>query len=131
MKTLTSQSEEQVMAAIPRFSYAYDISMVDPLKALGIKKAFDENASDLSGIGNPASAGGGRLFISDVLHKTFIDVDEKGTKAAAVTEVGIAAGISAPMYKTVTLDRPFLYMIIYDETSLPVFIGVLAEIPKG
>lgn len=71
------------------------------------------------------SAERGNLYISDVLHKTFIEVGELGTKAGAVTSVEMSL-TSAPLeIKNVILNRPFVYAIIDNETNLPVFIGVM------
>ena len=71
------------------------------------------------------------LFIGDVIHKTFIEVCEAGTRAAAVTVVEVmgATAIMEPP-KEVILDRPFLYMIVDCETELPIFIGTVNEISK-
>ena len=71
---------------------------------------------------------GGNIYIGDVLHKTFISVDELGTKAGAVTKVQMNDE-SAPMSEwVVTLNRPFVYMIIDNETNLPVFIGTVMDV---
>ena len=88
---------------------------------MGIKKAFDPKESDLGKISDT------KLYISNVIHKTFIKVDERGTEAGAVTM--IAADGSAMMEtKEVILDRPFLYMIIDTDANLPIFIGAVTEI---
>ena len=73
-------------------------------------------------------------IISDVLHKTVIDLDESGTKAAAVTAV-IMAGTAAPgehqpTYITIRLDRPFVYMIVDTETGTPVFPGAMESFSR-
>ena len=68
------------------------------------------------------------IFIGYVVHKTFIDLDENGTKAAAATLVAMqdnAVSIEPKIKKEVVLDRPFVYCIIDTQTSIPVFIGVL------
>ena len=66
----------------------------------------------------------GNTFVNSVLHKTFISVDNEGTKAAAVTAIlmDTATSIEQPQIFYVTLDRPFVYMIV-DADGLPVFIG--------
>ena len=72
------------------------------------------------------SSPNGPLYISKVLHKTYISVDEKGTKAGAVTAVEMDRGGTAPgMVPTVYLDRPFLYLLVDLETGLPAFIGAV------
>lgn len=120
----------QVNAAIPKFRSENNVEMREILMAMGMVDAFDSTVSDFSGIGNSTE---GNLVISRVLHKTFIAVDEKGTKAGASTVVEMLAG-SAMMepeeIKTVYLDRPFLYMIIDCNANLPVFIGTAMEIDK-
>lgn len=118
----------KVNAAIPKFESEYRIELNDILKAMGMTDAFDFDVSDFSGIGSSTD---GNLYISKVLHKTFITVDEKGTKAGAATVVEMAAG-SAMMepeeIKTVYLDRPFVYILIDCEVNLPVFMGTVMDI---
>ena len=70
----------------------------------------------------------GPLYISKVLHKTSIAVDERGTKAGAITAVEMEAGGAAPNPNTVYLTRPFLYMLVDLETNLPVFIGAVTTL---
>ena len=86
--------------------------------------AFDESKADFSRM-NPDV----RLVIADVLHKTFINVDEKGTKAGAVTKVEMAP-TSMPQGETVMLDRPFVYAIADNSTNLPLFIGAVTNLIK-
>ena len=81
--------------------------------------------ADFSGMG---TADGG-IYISRVLHKTSIEVNEKGTKAGAATAVEMNSKGMAPGYiKQVYLDRPFVYMLIDRTTNLPFFIGVMENI---
>ena len=65
-----------------------------------------------------------------VLHKTYIEVDEHGTKAGASTVVGMVESMSLyePELKTVHLDRPFVYAIIDTETQIPIFLGVTESV---
>ena len=69
----------------------------------------------------------GTLYISRVIHKTAIEVNERGTKAGAVTAVEMTKN-AAMMMKSVFLDRPFVYMIIDNESCLPIFIGQVTHI---
>ena len=62
-----------------------------------------------------------------MIHKTFIAVDELGTRAGAVTSIAIKE-MAMPMYVQIYLDRPFVYMIIDNETKLPLFIGAAMSI---
>ena len=65
-----------------------------------------------------------------MLHKTYISVDEKGTKAAAVTAVEMPTECEPAEIRTVHLDRPFVYMLIDCETNLPFFIGTMTDPAK-
>ena len=126
LEILNNAKEELVKATMPKFSYEYEIGMSGILKALGIPTAFDESLADFSKMGKLSSKDD-NLYIGDVLHKTFISVDELGTKAGAVTSVEVdRMGMAKPNY--VKLDRPFVYMIIDNATSLPIFIGAVMDI---
>lgn len=114
-------------ASLPKFEAEYSVEMKNVLKSMGMTTAFDSGQADFSGIGFSSD---GNLYISDVIHKTFIAVDEQGTKAGAATLVEVCTesasiDIAEPIY--ITLDRPFLYMIIDCKESLPVFIGTVME----
>jgi len=114
----------EVSAEMPKFKSEYDTSLVDALQNMGMQNAFTESA-DFSGISSDTG-----LYINDVLHKTFIQVDERGTKAGAVTAVMMQENGLAVAHepKFVILDRPFVYMIIDDANQLPVFIGTVKEV---
>ena len=116
-----------VETAIPKFSYDYDIEMSGALKALGMTKPFDAAKADFSALGYYES---GNIFISRVLHKAYITVDEKGTKAGAATAADIKATSDTGGLYSVTLDRSFVYAVIDDAYGLPVFIGAVTDIGK-
>ena len=125
--TIKNAKDIPVETAIPKFSYNYDIEMSGALKALGMTLPFDSTKADFSALGSSDS---GNIFISRVLHKAYIAVDEKGTKAGAATAVEtVYTALEECVYK-VTLDRPFVYAIIDDATGLPVFIGTVTDIGK-
>ena len=125
METLSTPQFGMVMATLPKFSYEYELTMNDVLKELGMPSAFSGDTADFSKM---AHSSRGNIYIGDVLHKTFISVDELGTKAGAVTKVQMNDE-SAPMSEwVVTLNRPFVYMIIDNETNLPVFIGTVMDV---
>ncbi|MEL7622701.1 MAG: serpin family protein [Clostridiales bacterium] len=118
-----SQSNDQVYASIPKFAFEYSKELSEILKELGIKDAFDGELADFSSLGQLSD---GNIFISRVIHKTKIEVDEKGTKAGAVTAVEMSGASAAPAEpKRVNLDRPFFFMIVDNQFSLPIFMGVL------
>lgn len=110
----------EVNTMMPKFTTEYSVEMSDILKSMGMVDAFDEYEADLKDLGTAE----GNLYISRVIHKTKIEVDEKGTKAGAATVVEVSeesAAIEDP--KTVYLDRPFLYLIVDKESNLPLFMG--------
>ena len=115
-----------VLAQMPKFSYEFTFEMSDVLKSLGMEKAFDKDTAEFGKIGEA----GGNIFIENVLHKTYITVDQAGTRAGAVTSVSLPAGSAPgePEIVRITLDRPFVYMIIDNETNIPIFIGTLDSV---
>ncbi len=127
LSILSQTQSTEVVTAIPKFECEYSVELSDALKGMGMLYAFDAGAADFSGIGTSTE---GPLFISRVLHKTFIAVDERGTRAGAATAVEMLTGSAEPQEepKTVILDRPFVYMLIDCETNLPFFIGTLMDI---
>ena len=127
LETLSEPQSCEVRATMPKFSYDFGLSLKDTLKAIGMPLAFDSEEADFSKMAHYTY---GNICIGDVIHKTFIAVDEKGTKAGAATSVSMASGSAAPVDepKTVILDRPFVYMIIDNETRLPVFMGTVESV---
>lgn len=117
-----------VRTAIPKFSCEFSVELKDILRTMGMTTVFD--SGDLSGIGSAAE---GPLYISSVLHKTYIAVDENGTKAGAatVTQANPSSGPTPIEYKTVYLDRPFFYMIIDCTANIPIFIGAVYDVVAG
>ncbi len=121
LNALDNMQSASVFATMPKFSYDYDLEMKDVLAALGMPTAFTYNA-------NFSAMSNHDLHIGSVIHKTFIEVAEKGTRAGAVTVVEMRDEC-APMYQAVIkLDRPFVYLIIDTETNLPLFVGAVTEL---
>jgi serpin B len=120
-------SEYDVYTKMPEFKYDYEFMVNDTLKNLGVEDVFDPEKADLSGIaGQP-----GDLYVSKVIHKTHIEVDSNGTKAAAVTAVTLHVAGCEPVtreFRQVICDRPFAYAIVDLETMAPIFIGTVNEI---
>lgn len=125
--TIKNAKDIPVEAAMPKFSYDYDIEMSGALKSLGMTLPFDSTKADFSALGSSDS---GNIFISRVLHKAYIAVDEKGTKAGAATAADIKVTSDIGGLYSVTLDRPFVYAVIDDACGLPVFIGAVTDIGK-
>lgn len=126
LSLLEGAENKPVQATLPKFSYDYTIKMNDILKDMGIVDAFEVDAADFSRLGRSTR---GNIFISEVLHKTFISVDEKGTRAGAVTKVEMQDE-SEFMGEIVILDRPFIYAIVDNATNIPVFIGTVIDLGK-
>ena len=117
---------------IPKFKYNYEKKLKDILPELGMETAFDSSKADFSKINDLTVEGALPLYIDDVLHKTKIEVTEKGTKAAAATAVIMGLGAAAPIEKKkvyITLDRPFVYMIV-DKNNVPLFIGAATQLEE-
>ena len=125
LNTLRGATDALVSATMPKFSYDYKIQMNDTLKDLGMTDAFSADRADFSRLGRSP---GNNIYVFEVLHKTFISVDELGTKAGAVTKVEMRAASDHAVTKSVELDRPFVYAIIDNATLLPMFIGTVMTI---
>ena len=121
---LKHPEETFVEAAIPKFQCRYGVNLVESLKAMGMPGAFLPGEANFSGMGTAA----GPLFISGVLHRTYLSVDEKGTKAGAATAVAMSGGGGTEITPVVHLDRPFLYLLVDLETGLPAFLGAVTEL---
>ena len=125
-RLLSDAKGAAVDVAIPKFEVEYDTEMSQVLTGMGMTDAFSAPLADFSGLGSSA---GGNIFISRVLHKTFIGVGEKGTKAGAATVVEMKDESAGPMQtEKVILDRPFIYMLIDCENNIPFFIGTLMSV---
>lgn len=125
---LNNKEKCTVWAQMPKFKAEYDIQMNDSLKNMGIKDLFDAGKADLSRMGTVQN--GNPLYISQVIHKTYISVDENGTKAAAVTGMTADCGGAVMDAKSVVLNRPFIYAIIENKSNLPIFIGTMQDVKE-
>ena len=115
-----------VDVGIPQFKTDYAAEMKDILTDMGLGSFFDPATADFSKLGSAQY----NLYVSSVIHKTTLTLDDNGTKAAAITLVSQDEGAAAPPedLKTVILDRPFVYMIVESQTDIPVFIGTVMTI---
>lgn len=107
--------------AMPKFSAEWKGNLEDTLPLLGLEDAFVPGAADFSSLGDSPEG----YYISQVIHATKIEVNEKGTEAAAATVVAAGSGTAAPPQEGITLilDRPFLYGIVDLYTGVPLFLG--------
>ena len=104
--------------SLPKFTFESSFDLSDTLKSMGMVAAFDPDSADLSGM-----TGKKDLFISDVIHKAFVAVDEAGTTAAAAT--GAFAQITSALFgnPAVVIDRPFIFIIRDKPSGQILFIG--------
>lgn len=112
-----------VYAKIPKMKIEYEYNLEDILSNMGLDLAFNQEKADFSSLGKS----NGNIFVSEVKQKTALEVDEKGTKAAAITIIGMKATAVAPSedYLEVILDRPFVLLIVDNNTNIPLFTGVI------
>jgi serpin B len=115
-----SNGATEVQLSLPKFEYEYKRELKDDLTALGMGVAFDAFNADFSNISDQD------IFISRVLHQTFIKTDEEGTEAAAATVVEFEL-TSMPMTTVVNVNRPFLYFIRETTTGTIVFMGQVVD----
>ena|ERR1700754_3584442 len=112
-------SKTHATVSLPKFKFSYDITLNNILSNLGMANAFS-NTADFTRI----NAAGG-LQITEVKHKAYVDVNEDGTEAAAVTSVSV--GLTAVSPHVFTFDRPFLFAIREIKTGLVLFTGVVND----
>ncbi|MGA9451227.1 MAG: serpin family protein, partial [Verrucomicrobiia bacterium] len=108
--------------ALPRFKIEYKVVLNDPLKALGMRQAFDQRA-DFSAMAETREG----LYVGEVWQKSFVDVNEEGTEAAAVTGVRMTAlAAMRPLQPfEMIVDRPFFFVIGDEQTQSILFVGVV------
>ncbi len=107
---------------LPRFELAFQISLNSILSNLGMEVAFSPERADFSRLADRED-----LHISEVLHKTYMKVDEKGTEAAAATSVGIGITSVGPAKFTIRLDRPFLFAVRDSHSGALLFLGRISN----
>jgi serpin B len=123
---LSNPQYETVLTSIPKFEAECDLEMSQILKTMGMPNAFDAIGADFTGLGTSTE---GNICIDRVLHKTFISVGEKGTKAGASTVIEMTDGamLIPQENKMVYLERPFIYMLIDCDNHIPFFIGTMMD----
>ena len=124
-KDLANMAREEVVLALPKFKMTREFGLGDTLAGMGMKDAFSAGAANFSGMNGKKD-----LFISAVVHKAFVDVNEEGTEAAAATAVGISATsvmIEPNPPKVFRADHPFLFLIRHDASGAVLFMGRVAD----
>lgn len=117
-------SNRELFLSIPKFKLEYKAKLNQPLADLGMPSAFTPGLANLKGIADAD------LYIDEAMHKTFIEVNEKGTEGAAVTSIGIVE-TSLPQIPFVVLNRPFLFLIRENNTGSVLFIGKVMNPKEG
>ena len=128
-KALTAAQLQQVDIALPSFKIepGAPVTLSEPLKAMGMPLSFNPDAADFTGIGIPPNPTH-RLYISEVFHKAFVKVDEKGTEAAAATAVVMAEGGGMPPKSVLfRADHPFLFFVVNKSSGAVLFMGRVSD----
>lgn len=120
---LSNSYESEVLVSLPKFKTTCEFELSKVLDDMGMSSAFSLPPANFSGM-----TGAKDLFISKVIHKAFVDVNEEGTEAAAATAVVISKGISMPL--TFRADHPFVFLIRENKTGSILFIGRIIDPTK-
>jgi len=120
---MDSFTTQELVLYLPKFKLEYELKLNDVLKVMGMGIAFDARA-DFTRMFEP-----GGLWIDEVKHKTFVDVDEAGTEAAAVTVVSIIRTGEGPP-TTMRVDHPFLFLIRDRHSGAMLLTGKIVD-PTG
>jgi serine protease inhibitor len=115
---LSQLQQKEVTIILPKFKNEYQQEMKDILLALGMKRAFSSQEADFTAL---TSA---QVNVSNVKHKTFVEVNEEGTEAAAVTSIGVRT-TSIRITPTMEVNRPFFYVIGERQTDTILFMGAM------
>ena len=118
---LSDTNRTAITVNMPKFKIEYEYLLNDVLISMGMERAFDGSQAEFPLLLEEFKEG---LFISRVNHKAFIEVDEKGTEAAAATVVVITWESATP---EITIDRPFIYLIRENHTGAVLFIGKMDD----
>ena len=126
-ETLDRFASRNGTVTLPRFKVTYRSSLVKVLATLGLRALF-EPSRDFAGIFNEPR----KFYISDILHETFLRVDEEGSEAAAATGIQMRATAMRPIKPfQLTFDRPFLFAIVDNNSGQILFVGVLRDPDKA
>jgi serpin B len=127
-KVMRSGATTEVVLGLPKLDAEFSTDLAKPLANMGMPRAFDADRAQFSGMATLDVP----IYISRVLHKTKVKVDEKGTVAAAATSVEMSAGAVAPVVAPARIicDRPYLFAIVDEKTGAMLFIGAINDPTK-
>lgn len=117
---LSQFQNQEVTVSVPKFKVEYEVDLAKILPTLGMKQVFSPQNADLSNMTSQ------QVYVDKVKHKTFVEIDEIGTEAAAVTSTGIRV---TSIGRFVEFNKPFVYAIVERQTGTILFIGSMLE-PK-
>jgi serpin B len=119
---LDQTSGSEMYLSLPRFTTTQSFDLTEQLKSMGMPSAFDENTANFSGMDGTTN-----LFISKVLHKAYVAVDESGTEAAAATMVLVKLRSATPVF---TVNQPFIFLIRDNASGAILFLGRIVDPTK-
>lgn len=124
---VNSFSKRKGSIQLPRFTLQFGLKLNDALKALGMSIAFDPSGADFTNLyEGPVNA-----YISEVMHKSFVEVNEEGTEAAAATSVTVGVTSVEPAGFWMRVDRPFIFAIRENRSQTILFMGKIVEPTSG
>lgn len=125
---LEKSGEQEVELYLPKFKVATEYNLTPTFQRLGVKDAFQDGKADFSGMGDRP----GSIWIGQIVHKAFVEVNEEGTEAAAATAVHMVARSLPPPPPVFRADHPFLFLIRHKPTGAVLFVGrLLNPNPSG
>ena len=122
---LDNPTSVPVVATMPKFESEMEVDLREVLKEMGMDLPFDSAQADFTGLGTSPE---GNLYINQVFHKAYLEVEEKGTRGGAATAVEMNTEAAPEEQMVVTLDRPFVYMVVDTSSMLPVFMGTVLSV---
>ena len=124
-KLLENPKSVPVVATMPKFESEMGVDLREVLKEMGMDLPFDSAQADFTDLGTSPE---GNLYINQVFHKAYLEVEEKGTRGGAATAVEMNTEAAPEEQMVVTLDRPFVYMVVDTSSMLPVFMGTVLSV---
>ena len=114
----------EVTVFIPKFKMEANLDLKPPLEKVGVKEVFKRGAADLTGLTKNSS---GELYVSDVIQKCVIKVNEEGSEASAATAVAVMKFRSGGRTRVFNANKPFLYFIVCKTTGMILFSGRMVD----
>lgn len=114
-------NKDEIDLLLPKFEVSFENTLTETLPKLGIQTMFNPEINSLSKMGEAT----GNLYVSEMLQKTFIEVNELGTEAASAVSTSIDMTSMPEPKPTIDFNRPFIYSVVDNNTGLPVFLGIM------